>query len=62
MDKKVDLLKEIDEFVDKIGVGCEGTIGILKLERNLLIQKVKQLEEENNKLIKQLGNNYGKNR
>lgn len=48
--EKENIIKSLDDFINKLAPGCEGAIGILKLERTMLINKVKELEKENKEL------------
>lgn len=45
-EEKSNLIKEIDDFLMSLSPDCEGAIGVLKIERRILINKVKELEKE----------------
>lgn len=50
MTEKNNIIKAIDDFLTSLSPGCEGAIGVLKIERGILINKVKELQKENKEL------------
>lgn len=54
MTEKRNLIQEIDDFLINISPKCGAVLGVMKLERSILITEVKRLRKENEELNNRL--------
>ena len=52
--KKRNLIQEIDDFLIDISPNCEAAVGVMKIERSILITEIERLKKENEELKSRL--------
>ncbi len=54
MTEEKNLIQQIDEFLLHLSPQCEHVVGVMRLERRILVNEIKRLQKENDDLNNRL--------